>query len=114
MASRAYECVFIGYAINSKAYRFYDLNAHNIIESNDVDFYETKFPFKLRNSGGTSSMPIRTELNKSSEVEPRRSKRARTIKDFGSDFSAFTIEEDPLNLQEALSSIDADFCGERL
>ena len=27
LASRAYECVFIGYAINSKAYRFYDLNA---------------------------------------------------------------------------------------
>ena len=27
LASRAYECVFIGYAINRKAYRFYDLNA---------------------------------------------------------------------------------------
>ena len=52
LASRAYECVFVGYAINSKAYRFYDINAHNIIESNDADFYETKFPFKLRNSGG--------------------------------------------------------------
>ena len=77
-------------------------------------FYETKFPFKLRNSGGTTSMPIRTELNKSSEVEPRRSKRARTVKDFGSDFSAFTIEEDPLNLQEALSSIDADFWREAI
>ena len=114
MASRAYECVFIGYAINSKAYRFYDLNAHNIIESNDADFYETKFPFKLRNSGGTSSTPIGTELDKSSEVEPRRSKRARTIKDFGSDFCAFTIEEDPINLQEALSSLDADFWQEAI
>ena len=31
LASRAYECVFIGCAINSKAYRFYNLNAHNII-----------------------------------------------------------------------------------
>ena len=51
LASRAYECVFIGYAINSKVYRFYDLNAKVIIESNDADFYENKFPFKLRNSG---------------------------------------------------------------
>ena len=46
LASRAYECVFFGYAINSKAYRFYDLNAKVIIESNDADFYENKFPFK--------------------------------------------------------------------
>ena len=45
LASRAYECVFIGYAINSKAYRFYDINAHNILESNDADFYETKISF---------------------------------------------------------------------
>ena len=114
LASRAYECVFEGCATNSKAYRFYNINAHNIIESNDADFYETKFPFKLRNSGGTSSTPIRTELDKSSEVEPRRSKRARTVKDFGSDFSVFTIEEGPLNLQEALSSLDADFWREAI
>ena len=32
LASRAYECVFIGYAANSKEYRFYDLNAKVIIE----------------------------------------------------------------------------------
>ena len=59
-------------------------------------------------------MPIRTELNENSEAEPRRSKRARTIKDFGSDFCAFTIEEDPINLQEALSSLDADFWQEAI
>ena len=32
LASRAYECVFIRYAANSKAYRFYDLKAKVIIE----------------------------------------------------------------------------------
>lgn len=31
LSSRAYECVFIGYAANSKAYRFYDLNGKVII-----------------------------------------------------------------------------------
>jgi len=35
LTSRAYECVFIEYVINSEAYRFYDLNDcdHRIIRS---------------------------------------------------------------------------------
>ena len=66
LASRAYECVFIGYAINSKAYRFYDLKNHVVIESNDVDFFEDKFPFKLRNSGGGSPL---TSLTMASNTE---------------------------------------------
>ena len=45
------KCVFIGYAKNSKAYRFYDLENKVIIESNDVDFFKDKFSFKSRNSG---------------------------------------------------------------
>jgi len=44
LTSRAYECVFIGYAIIREAYRFYDLNAKVIIKSNDVDFYEVSTP----------------------------------------------------------------------
>ena len=51
LASRAYECVFIGYAESSKAYRFYDLENKVIIKSNDVDFFEDRFPFKSRNRG---------------------------------------------------------------
>ena len=98
LASRAYECVFIGYAVNSKAYRFYDLKDKVIIESNDADFYEYKFPFKLKNSGGSTSSnePIIriNESNKELDIEPRRSKRPRIAKDFGSDFYAYTLEED--------------------
>ena len=52
LVSIAYECVFIGYAFNSKTYRFFDLKDRVIIESNDAEFYEYKFPFKLNNSGG--------------------------------------------------------------
>jgi len=44
--SRAYECVCIGYAINSETYRFYDLKAKVSIELNDVDFYVNNYPFK--------------------------------------------------------------------
>ena len=52
LASRVYEYVFIGYAENSKAYRFYDLENKVIIESNDVDFFEDRFSFKSKNRGG--------------------------------------------------------------
>ncbi|KAM7494813.1 hypothetical protein LguiB_029422 [Lonicera macranthoides] len=118
LASRAYECVFIGYAINSKAYRFYDLKNHVIIESNDVDFFEDKFPFKLKNSGG-SSLPSSSTLPTSTvhhgtSIEPRKSKRVRTTKDFGPDFYTYTLEDDPCTIQEALSSLDADLWQEAI
>lgn len=54
LSSRAYECIFIGYAINSETYRFYDLNVKVIIELKDADFYVNIYPLKLKNSGGTS------------------------------------------------------------
>ncbi|KAK2442716.1 putative mitochondrial protein [Trifolium repens] len=118
LASRAYECVFIGYAANSKAYRFFDLNAKVIIESVDADFFEDKFPFKSRNSGGTESIhnPVirNSESNIEVETELRRSKRVRVAKDYGPDYSAYTLEEDPANLQEALSSLDADLWQEAI
>jgi len=44
LTSRAYECVFIEYAIIREAYRLYDLNAKVIIKSNNVDFYEANTP----------------------------------------------------------------------
>ena len=83
LPSRAYECVLIGYAFNSKTYRFFDLKDRVIIESNDVEFYEYKFPFKLKNSGGTT--PSNASLVRISEpeevikIEPMRSIRARTM-----------------------------------
>ena len=97
LASRAYECVFIGYAIHSKTYRFYDIKNNVIVESLDVDFFEDKFPFKSKNSGGSSENKIVNELNFSKRKEPdtnvpglRRSVRPKVAKDFGSDFYAFT------------------------
>ncbi|GAA0162818.1 hypothetical protein LIER_18831 [Lithospermum erythrorhizon] len=46
--------------------------------------------------------------------EPRRSKRARVAKNYGLDFYAYTLEEDPTNLQKALSSLDADLWQEAI
>ena len=117
-ARRAYECVFIGYASNSKAYKFFDLKDCTIIESNDVDFYEYKFPFKLKNNGSTTSSNVSlikiSELEEVIEIEPRRSKHARITKDFRPDFYAYTVEEDPNTLQEVLSSIDANLWQEAI
>ncbi|GKC41981.1 hypothetical protein Tco_1059703, partial [Tanacetum coccineum] len=38
------------------------------------------------------------------EVEPRRSKRARTEKSFGSDFVSFMVENEPTSYREAVTS----------
>ncbi|GJX51284.1 retrovirus-related pol polyprotein from transposon TNT 1-94, partial [Tanacetum coccineum] len=118
LASRAYGCVFIGSALNSKAYRFFDLKSHVILESNDADFYKHKYPFKSTNSGGASSsnLPlIRVNENHDNlDSEPRRSKRARITKSFGPEFCAYTLEEDPSNLQEALTSLLADMWQEAI
>ena len=45
-------CAFLGYAINSATYRFFDLQNKIIFESGDAILHEEKFPFKLKNSGG--------------------------------------------------------------
>ena len=45
-------------------------------------------------------------------MEPTRSKKARVEKDFGPDYYVFNIEENPQNLKEALTSLDAIFWKE--
>ncbi|XP_021732277.1 uncharacterized protein LOC110699091 [Chenopodium quinoa] len=74
------------------------------------------FPFKSRNSGGTSSSIIPKDRSNSqdldAEPELRKSKRARVAKDFGPDFVVLNVEEDPSTLQEALTSVDADLWQE--
>ncbi|CAJ2658083.1 unnamed protein product [Trifolium pratense] len=95
LASRAYECVFIGYAANSKAYSG-GTEQDNIPES--------------------SHLPVIPNADSNDEVENelRRSKRVRVAKDYGPDYATFTLNEDPANLQEALSSMDADLWQEAI
>ena len=45
-------------------------------------------------------------------MESRRSKRARVEKNFGLDYYVFNIEENPQNLKEDLTSLDAIFWKE--
>jgi hypothetical protein len=43
LGSRAIKSVFVGYAVNSKAYRLLDLSYNTIVESMDVEFIKNKF-----------------------------------------------------------------------
>jgi hypothetical protein len=48
------------------------------------------------------------ESNHKVETELRRSKTVRVAKDYGLNYAAYTLEEDPTNLQEALSYLHPD------
>ena len=96
---RATTCTFLGYAINSATYRFFDLENKIIFESSDAIFHEENSPFKLKNSEGEenilsqpNSSTSHLQNQKKFEIEPRRSKRARVEKDFSLDYYVFNIE----------------------
>ena len=40
---RALKSIFVGYAVNSKAYRLLDVESNVIVESRDVEFFKNKF-----------------------------------------------------------------------
>ncbi|CAJ2651772.1 unnamed protein product [Trifolium pratense] len=64
----------------------------------------------------THSVPVIPNSDSNDEVENelRRSKRVRVARDYGPDYATFTLNEDPANLQEALSSMDADLWQEAI
>lgn len=78
--------MFLGYALDSKAYRFGDLDNKTIIESWDAIFHENKFPFKLKVSVGNDlqvddkPFSSRSRDGNKTEFESSRSKRVRVEK----------------------------------
>jgi len=120
------DCIFIGYAKNSSAYRFLihklehsEMHVNTIIESRNASFFEHVFPNKIgqETSNKKRSFDAITsngqehdqeqELDQNEEEEPRRSKRARTSKSFGPDFLTYMVENEPLTFKEAMSSPEA-------
>ncbi|KAL0438756.1 UNVERIFIED_CONTAM: Retrovirus-related Pol polyprotein from transposon RE2 [Sesamum latifolium] len=55
---RAHKCVFLGYAINQKAYKLYDLDEHITFTSRDVVFHEDIFPYAMSQQPVTPSLPL--------------------------------------------------------
>ena len=128
IGSKSVDCVFIGYAHNSSAYRFLvhksdipDMNANTIIESRNAVFFQEIFPYKStqissslkKNFESTSSTSHDQELmEERDEVELRRSKRAKMSKSFGLEFLTYMLEDEPQSFKEAISTPEAPFWKE--
>jgi hypothetical protein len=68
-------------------------------------YKDTSYPNRTREKGSTSTSIDETQ---GENDEPRRSKRARKEKSFGSDFTtAFLLENEPRTFKEAMSTPDA-------
>ncbi|GKC12591.1 zinc finger, CCHC-type containing protein, partial [Tanacetum coccineum] len=109
--SYSIECIFVGYAEHSKAFRFYviepneSVSINSIIKSRDVIFDENIFSSVPRpsqkslingtdNLGGLVVLEVVTEevVVQQPEPELRKSKRSRTPKNFGPKFQLNLIE----------------------
>ncbi|GJZ46880.1 zinc finger, CCHC-type containing protein [Tanacetum coccineum] len=132
LGEKGIDCIFIGYAEHSKAYRFYVIepndfvSVNSVIESRDAIFDENRFSSIPRpkdivsSSNGTQGGDLPGETP--TEIpEPWRSNRARVAKSYGTDFHlylvegsrdevvsqysyCYSIEEDPKTFDEAMKS----------
>ena len=93
--------MFIGYAKSSATYRFLVIKSENslvevnaIIETKNVEFFETIFPMKLNGEQQVQKIS-RDKSIEPSEFEPKRSKRDRKQTNLGDGFYTFLLDEDP-------------------
>ena len=111
------DCIFIGYAINSSAYRFLvhkydipDIHVNTIIESRNASFFENIFPSKNACNGSSLKRihdTATSDRDHESEEALRHSKRERTSKSFGPDFLTYLLENEPQSFNEAMSTPEA-------
>ncbi|GJY66167.1 zinc finger, CCHC-type containing protein [Tanacetum coccineum] len=142
LGEKGIDCIFVGYAEHSKAYRFYviepndSVSINSIIESRDAIFDENRFssiprPKDIIPNVQESQMDDHTDDVPNEIPEPRRGKRAKKAKSYGSDFQlylvegsrdqvgsqysyCYSIEEDPRTYNEAMQSRDAAFWKEAI
>ncbi|KAL2230679.1 UNVERIFIED_CONTAM: Retrovirus-related Pol polyprotein from transposon TNT 1-94 [Sesamum indicum] len=135
LGPKTVDVVFLGYVETSYALRFLvikseipGIEVNTIVECRDAVFLEDVFPLKtgipynvsLDDSLTSTSIPEHVEKmsnvgvgpsssNQTHEEsdEPRRSKRARIVKDFGSDFVTYNIEDDSITFKDAMVSSEA-------
>ncbi|GJU09223.1 retrotransposon protein, putative, ty1-copia subclass, partial [Tanacetum coccineum] len=128
---KSVDCIFIGYAKKSTAYRFIvhesknpDIQKNTIMESRNASFFENIFltllPKGTRSSSRLDDKVLqdkrqrddndlhdeRQDQLEEEEVELRRSKRARTEKSFGLDFVSFMVENEPTSYLEVVTSLE--------
>ena len=128
------DCVFLGYAHHSIAYRFLvvksevpDMHMDTIFESRDATFFENIFPMKdMRSNTRFSSeiapnfttaiespvesfeQPLEEVHEKDDNEVPVRNKRRRIAKSFGDDFIVYIVDDTPTSITEVYASPDAD------
>ncbi|GKD90926.1 zinc finger, CCHC-type containing protein, partial [Tanacetum coccineum] len=97
------DCIFVGYAEHSKAYRFYVIepndfvSINSIIESKDAIFDDNRFssiprPKDIIPNFNESQTDDHSNDIPSENPEPRKGKRARKAKSYGSDFHLYLVE----------------------
>jgi hypothetical protein len=134
LGPKTMDCIFLGYAHHSIAYIFLVvksevpyIHVNSLFESRDATFFKNIFPIK--GSHVISLLSLNEIVNTTLEsVEfsehdehtfesnheeihsdaPRRSKRQKTAKSFGDDFTIYLIDDSPKTITKAFSSRDAD------
>jgi hypothetical protein len=134
LGPKTVDCVFLGYAHHSTAYRFLviksempDVHIDTFLESYDVTFFENIF--SIKNSYDMSSLPANvladTSLEPSENFDhaehtpepiheeidseaPKRGKRPRISMSFGDDFTIYLMDDTPKTIVKAFTSPDAD------
>jgi len=69
---KAVKCIFVGYSMESKAYRLYDPSKGRIIISRDVTFFEDKL-FHDSTEDGSNSISEIVEIKTNTEIAPSNS-----------------------------------------
>jgi hypothetical protein len=130
LGPRTVDCIFLGYASCSIAYRFLvvksevpDVYVDTNMESRDATLFEHIFPMKDIHSNSRYSSEITPEhstpvesseqpheivLEEDDNDAPKRSKRQRLEKSFGDDFIVYLVDDTPTTIAEAFASPDAD------
>ena len=112
------DCIFIGYAYNSNAYRFLvhesenpNIHKNTIMESKNTSFFENVFPCKFKDGSSSSKRTYET-MNEEShdsedeqgvQTESGRRKRTRVEKYFGPKFLTYLLENEPHNYEKAVN-----------
>nr|GEU76737.1 hypothetical protein [Tanacetum cinerariifolium] len=142
LCEKGIDCIFVGYAEHSKAYRFYiikpndSVSINSIIESRDVIFDENHFSSIPRPKDIIPNSDESQRNDHSDDVpneipEPRKGKKVRKAKSYGCDFQlylvegsrdqvglqysyCYSIEEDSRTYNEAMQSRDSGFWKEAI
>ena len=109
LGERGIECIFIGYALHSKAYSFMVIEPNDfifvntIIKSRDALFDETCFSSILRPryvvsqvsemEHNDSKVQDKKDVDCDNVLELRRSKRARKTRNYGSIFLSILLKD---------------------